>query len=165
MPIFRLIKKFTLIWINTVLSVSTLFYFEFKPLCKLSILQKTWSVKKQSQKAQKEQLESCSFLNLVPRVGLEPTHLAAGDFESPASTNFATWAGEEVANYIEIIFLVKSRAPFFWQHLSKHMKFIDINSKDFLTIRMPAWKTAGFARVCCGRLGRPALFSILIKKR
>ena len=34
---------------------------------------------------------------LVPRVGLEPTHLAAGDFESPASTNFATWAGEEVA--------------------------------------------------------------------
>ena len=34
---------------------------------------------------------------VVPRVGLEPTHLAAGDFESPASTNFATWAGEEVA--------------------------------------------------------------------
>lgn len=33
---------------------------------------------------------------VVPRVGLEPTHLAAGDFESPASTNFATWAGEEV---------------------------------------------------------------------
>ena len=30
--------------------------------------------------------------SLVPRVGLEPTHLAAGDFESPASTNFATWA-------------------------------------------------------------------------
>ena len=29
---------------------------------------------------------------MVPRVGLEPTHLAAGDFESPASTNFATWA-------------------------------------------------------------------------
>ena len=37
------------------------------------------------------------FGDLVPRVGLEPTHLAAGDFESPASTNFATWAGEEVA--------------------------------------------------------------------
>ena len=36
--------------------------------------------------------ESRGFLNLVPRVGLEPTHLAAGDFESPASTNFATWA-------------------------------------------------------------------------
>ena len=36
-------------------------------------------------------------LIVVPRVGLEPTHLAAGDFESPASTNFATWAGEEVA--------------------------------------------------------------------
>ena len=36
------------------------------------------------------------FLYLVPRVGLEPTHLSAGDFESPASTNFATWASEEV---------------------------------------------------------------------
>lgn len=40
--------------------------------------------------------ESRGFFNLVPRVGLEPTHLAAGDFESPASTNFATWASEEV---------------------------------------------------------------------
>ena len=37
------------------------------------------------------------FYSVVPRVGLEPTHLAAGDFESPASTNFATWAGEEDA--------------------------------------------------------------------
>lgn len=41
-------------------------------------------------------IESRGFFNLVPRVGLEPTHLAAGDFESPASTNFATWASEEV---------------------------------------------------------------------
>ena len=32
------------------------------------------------------------LFSMVPRVGLEPTHLAAGDFESPASTNFATWA-------------------------------------------------------------------------
>ena len=32
------------------------------------------------------------FLYLVPRVGLEPTHLSAGDFESPASTNFTTRA-------------------------------------------------------------------------
>ena len=30
--------------------------------------------------------------SVVPGVGLEPTHLAAGDFESPASTNFATSA-------------------------------------------------------------------------
>ena len=29
---------------------------------------------------------------LVPRVGLEPTLLTEGDFESPASTNSATWA-------------------------------------------------------------------------
>jgi len=31
--------------------------------------------------------------NLVPRAGLEPARLAAGDFESPESTNFTTWAG------------------------------------------------------------------------
>ena len=30
---------------------------------------------------------------LVPRAGLEPARLSAGDFESPASTYFATWAG------------------------------------------------------------------------
>jgi hypothetical protein len=29
----------------------------------------------------------------VPRAGLEPARLAAGDFESPASTCFTTWAG------------------------------------------------------------------------
>ena len=29
---------------------------------------------------------------VVPGAGLEPAHLAAGDFESPASTNFATRA-------------------------------------------------------------------------
>lgn len=40
--------------------------------------------------------KAVDFYSVVPRVGLEPTHLAAGDFESPASTNFATWAGEEV---------------------------------------------------------------------
>lgn len=38
-------------------------------------------------------LRNHAALNLVPRVGLEPTHLAAGDFESPASTDFATRAG------------------------------------------------------------------------
>ena len=67
------------------------------------------------------------LFSMVPRVGLEPTHLAAGDFESPASTNFATWAGEEVANYIEIIFLVKSVVLFFLQNYYKAMKFININ--------------------------------------
>jgi hypothetical protein len=30
--------------------------------------------------------------SLVPRAGIEPARLAAGDFESPASTNFTTWA-------------------------------------------------------------------------
>ena len=32
------------------------------------------------------------WLALVPKVGLEPTRPKAGDFESPASTNFATLA-------------------------------------------------------------------------
>ena len=37
---------------------------------------------------------------VVPRAGLEPAHLAAGDFESPVSTNFTTWAGIcEASNY------------------------------------------------------------------
>ena len=49
-----------------------------------------FSIKGKTQKREKER-------EMVPGVGLEPTHLAAGDFESPASTNFATWAGEEVA--------------------------------------------------------------------
>ncbi len=30
---------------------------------------------------------------LVPGAGIEPARLAAGDFESPASTNFTTRAG------------------------------------------------------------------------
>ena len=32
------------------------------------------------------------LFRMVPRAGLEPAHLAAGDFESPASTDFATEA-------------------------------------------------------------------------
>ena len=49
----------------------------------------------------KIKLLSGSLRILVPRVGLEPTHLAAGDFESPASTNFATWAGVEVRHFTD----------------------------------------------------------------
>ena len=45
-----------------------------------------------SYRRKKSSSKAAVFLNVVPRVGLEPTHLAAGDFESPASTNFATWA-------------------------------------------------------------------------
>src|SRR5471032_1185828 len=33
------------------------------------------------------------FSEMVPGAGIEPARLAAGDFESPASTNFTTWAG------------------------------------------------------------------------
>jgi hypothetical protein len=41
-----------------------------------------------------------SFLLMVPGAGIEPARLAAGDFESPASTNFTTRAGaSEERNY------------------------------------------------------------------
>ena len=33
------------------------------------------------------------FSKMVPGAGLEPARLAAGDFESPESTNFTTRAG------------------------------------------------------------------------
>jgi hypothetical protein len=36
---------------------------------------------------------------VVPGVGLEPTRLAAGDFESPTSTNFITRARDKGINY------------------------------------------------------------------
>ena len=35
---------------------------------------------------------SAFFMDLVPGAGLEPARLAAGDFESPTSTNFITRA-------------------------------------------------------------------------
>ena len=44
-------------------------------------------------------LELAAFC-LVPGAGLEPARLAAGDFESPESTNFTTRAGiREDLNY------------------------------------------------------------------
>jgi hypothetical protein len=42
-----------------------------------------------------EQDENQQQVFMVPGVGLEPTRLAAGDFESPASTYFTTRAGRE----------------------------------------------------------------------
>ena len=35
---------------------------------------------------------NCAALSVVPGAGIEPARLAAGDFESPASTNFTTRA-------------------------------------------------------------------------
>ena len=35
------------------------------------------------------------FEDVVPGAGLEPARLAAGDFESPESTNFTTRAGSK----------------------------------------------------------------------
>ena len=61
----------------------------------------------------------------MPRVGLEPTHLAAGDFESPASTNFATWAVSGNWNYTNIADIVK-------QIISKNAFFIVFKWKNIL---------------------------------
>ena len=38
-------------------------------------------------------------LSLVPRAGLEPARLTAGDFKSPVSTNFTTEAKTFTTNY------------------------------------------------------------------
>ncbi len=37
--------------------------------------------------------------SMVPEAGIEPARLAAGDFESPASTNFTTRADCEDSDY------------------------------------------------------------------
>jgi cysteine synthase B len=42
-------------------------------------------------------------LYVVPRAGLEPARLAAGDFESPESTNFTTWASCEERYYVTVM--------------------------------------------------------------
>ncbi len=45
-----------------------------------------------TQKKSRSQGAPFHIKTLVPRAGIEPARLAAGDFESPASTNFTTWA-------------------------------------------------------------------------
>ena len=41
---------------------------------------------------------------MVPEAGIEPARLAAGDFESPASTNFTTRADCEERDYDIFLF-------------------------------------------------------------
>ena len=41
----------------------------------------------------KSSTAKCLIFKMVPGAGLEPARLAAGDFESPESTNFTTRAG------------------------------------------------------------------------
>ena len=44
-------------------------------------------------------LELCGLL-MVPEAGIEPARISPGDFESPASTNFTTRAGNKTdVNY------------------------------------------------------------------
>ena len=67
---------------------------------------------------------------MVPRVGLEPTHLAAGDFESPASTNFATWASEEVLESCKAVF--EKKLNYFYIYLI----FNELNFLSLMPIQM-----------------------------
>jgi hypothetical protein len=53
--------------------------------------QTAWQSQEQIQ-AKKTSIAECLILNVVPGAGLEPARLAAGDFESPESTNFTTRA-------------------------------------------------------------------------
>ena len=50
------------------------------------------------------------FPLMVPGAGLEPARLAAGDFESPESTNFTTRA----------VFVKTQIMAYFWDDLSNH---------------------------------------------
>jgi hypothetical protein len=44
------------------------------------------------EKKKAARLWNCAAFKMVPGAGLEPARLAAGDFESPESTNFTTRA-------------------------------------------------------------------------
>ena len=47
----------------------------------------------------RKSLELCGLL-MVPEAGIEPARISPGDFESPASTNFTTRAGNKTdVNY------------------------------------------------------------------
>ena len=47
---------------------------------------------------------------MVPGAGIEPARLAAGDFESPASTNFTTRAGMGFTNAAKPYIMAQYRA-------------------------------------------------------
>ena len=51
---------------------------------------------------------------MVPEAGIEPARLAAGDFESPASTNFTTRADCEDSDYDIFLSSFRYRPLGFW---------------------------------------------------
>ena len=51
---------------------------------------------------------------MVPGAGIEPARLAAGDFESPASTNFTTRARERRAILWHRFFIVQACCEKTW---------------------------------------------------
>jgi hypothetical protein len=70
----------------------------------------------------KSSTAKCLIFKVVPGAGLEPARLAAGDFESPESTNFTTRAGiREDRDYCT--FLQRIAAP-----LAKNQNFMPILS-------------------------------------
>lgn len=67
----------------------------------------------------------------MPRVGLEPTRLAAGDFESPASTNFAiraTSARERILTLRQA--LVNSWRSVFFQFQRVVVQLLAVGAAD-----------------------------------
>ncbi len=58
----------------------------------------------------KSSTAKCLIFNVVPGAGLEPARLAAGDFESPESTNFTTRA----------VFVETRIMAHYWDDLSNH---------------------------------------------
>ena len=90
-----------------------------------------------------QELSGCAFRkrinsiyckSMVPEAGIEPARLAAGDFESPASTNFTTRADCEDSDYdmflagfggLQMIFIVCTTCC---QHLKIRAPFNDLNA-------------------------------------
>ena len=56
------------------------------------------------EKEKAARLWTLTAFDVVPGAGIEPARLAAGDFESPASTNFTTRALERTTNIMALIF-------------------------------------------------------------
>jgi len=57
----------------------------------------------------------------VPGAGIEPARLAAGDFESPASTNFTTRATHQAYKYSRALIFLPAAEPCKPVYLNVHL--------------------------------------------
>ena len=72
---------------------------------------------------------------MVPEAGIEPARLAAGDFESPASTNFTTRADCEDNDY-DIFFLAFLKSNSVQAKLLNTAKSKIVPTKNKINIRL-----------------------------